>query len=101
MGLIRVVPLTGSFAGKYDVYRPVQDVEVEPKGPVVDVVYVRVDPFLEAQGVTARHLPQAGNAGLVLKDDPFQSLHTGNLGDGVGTWSDQAEVPDQYVPELR
>ena len=57
--------LLRAAAGKHNVHRLKQDLNIAPQGPVVDVLDVQLDDFFKILDVAAAaDLPQAGDAGL-------------------------------------
>ena len=53
---------------------PCQDLQIEPKGPPVDVFHIHFHPGVEADGVAPVHLPQAGDTGLHAESSPLPVL---------------------------
>src|ERR1017187_5914279 len=56
--------LAGAEAGEDDGEGAGENFQVEPEGPVVDVLEVEFHPLVEADLVAAADLPDAGEAGL-------------------------------------
>src|SRR5437867_688581 len=91
----------GPSAGENRRHRAGQDLQVEAERPVLDVVDVEHDPFVEAELAATADLPQAGDAGYDLEAAPLPLFVALDLVGDRWTWPNQAHLTPQHVPELR
>ena len=94
--LLRASPAQNSRDGQE------QDFDIEPEGPVVNVLQVEADPFFEVDNfIAAADLPEAGEAGFDAQAaamgkvaEPFDFIHR------EGTLTDEAHIAVQDIQEL-
>src|ERR1017187_7834547 len=93
--------LAGAEAGEDDGEGAGEDFQVEPEGPVVDVLEVEFHPLVEADLVAAADLPDAGEAGLHGEAAAMPRIVVLHLGRDGRPGADEAHVADENIPELR
>src|ERR1017187_4668105 len=93
--------LAGAEAGQDDGDGASEDFQVEPEGPVVDVLEVELHPLIEADLVAATDLPDAGQTRFHGKAAAMPWVVVLHLGRDGRPGSDEAHVADENIPELR
>src|SRR2546425_12991748 len=79
--------------------RPHQDLEVQPKRPVVDVFQIHPHPLVEAgDAVPSVHLPETGQPRRDAQPAPVPQLVSLYLRSKRGAWSDEAHISLQDAP---
>src|ERR1017187_10620677 len=90
----------GAEAGQDDGHGAGEDFEVEPEGPVVDILEVEFHPLVEADLVAAADLPDAGEAGLHGEAAAMPRIVVLDLAGDGRTGTNEAHVPAENIPEL-
>ena len=86
-------------------YRPgrlEQYLEIEPQGPVVDVLKIQIHPFFETDIVpTGGYLPKAGKPGFHGKTPSLPVVIVTHLGRKGRPWADDTHFTLKNVDQLR
>src|SRR5437016_3923066 len=79
-----------------------QNLEVQPEGPIVDILEIQPDPILEIRDVIASaHLPEAGQPGFDAQPSTMgQVMETLHFVDRQRTRPDEAHFAPQDVYKL-
>src|SRR5687768_7438115 len=93
--------LTRALAANYSGKREQDYLNIEPDRPVLDVVQVDLDHFLERQAAAARHLPQACNARFHIQPFAVPDVVFFDLVSDGRTRADHTHVAFQHIQELR
>ena len=89
-------------AGKHNVHRLKQDLNIAPQGPVIDILDVQLDDFFKILDVAAAaDLPQAGDAGFHGQAALVVALVLLIFVQRRRAGANQAHIAAQHVKELR
>src|SRR5260221_5999925 len=77
-----------------------QDVDIEPGGPIANVLDVCLDALIEAGRVALGNLPDARDTRPNAQDDALLLAHFRDFALEVGARTDQAHLALQHVPDL-
>src|SRR5215204_5252660 len=99
---VAAVDLVRAFSGDHGARRREQDAEVLPHGVILGVAQVEAHHVVERGTAASGHLPQAGDAGLGVKNAAtMPHLVTRYLVGQRRSWADERHLTAQDVPELR
>ena len=93
----------GADAGKHNRHGAEEDFQIEPEGPVIDVLEIEPDPFAEiGDMIAATDLPQAREARFDAEAAAMREIiEAPDLIDRQRTRANQAHFTAQHVVELR
>src|SRR5438045_6346303 len=95
-------PSLGADAGEHNRHGAEEDFQIEPEGPVIDVLEIEPDPFAEiGDMIAAADLPEASEAGFDAETAAMgEIIKALDFIDRQRTRANQAHFPPQHIVEL-